>query len=281
MDVESARTFLEIVRTGSFVRAARALNLTQTAVSARVRSLEEKLDRPLFVRNKSGARLTPAGENFLRFATLIVQAWERARQTIALPPGRESIVAVGAELSLWTPLLRHCLVWMRRNSPELAVFAQVAPASQLLDEVQSGVLDVAIVYAAQPRAGVVVELLFDEKLVLVHAGRSKRRGRGDEHVHVDWGERFAANYQAAYPSQSAPAVSISYGPLALEYILATGGSGYLRMGIVRPYLETGRLTLAPNAPEFEYSAYAVHSTETDANVMNKVRTALRAAAAEV
>ncbi|HET9230921.1 MAG TPA: LysR family transcriptional regulator [Vitreimonas sp.] len=280
MDVESARTFLAIVRTGSFVRAARALNLTQTAVGARVRTLEEKLDRPLFVRNKSGAHLTPAGENFLRFATLIVQAWERARQTVALPPGRESIVAVGAELSLWNPLLRNWLVWMRRNSPELAVLAQVAPAPQLLEEVQSGVLDVAIVYAAQHRAGVVAELLFDEKLVLVRAGRSKQRDRDDGHVHVDWGEQFAANYHAAYPNQSAPAVSISYGPLALDYILATGGSGYFRMGIVRPYLQTGRLTLVPNAPEFEYSAYAVHSTETNADVMMKVRTALRAAAAE-
>src|SRR5690606_18377326 len=106
MDVESARTFLEIVRTGSFVAAAGELNLTQTAVGARMRALEERLGRPLFVRSKAGARLTPAGERFLRPAMLMVQAWERARQCVELPPGRESIVAAGAELSLWTPLLR-------------------------------------------------------------------------------------------------------------------------------------------------------------------------------
>jgi DNA-binding transcriptional LysR family regulator len=39
MDVELARTFLAIVAAGSFVRAAERLNLSQTAVSARVRSL--------------------------------------------------------------------------------------------------------------------------------------------------------------------------------------------------------------------------------------------------
>ncbi|MCE3246713.1 MAG: LysR family transcriptional regulator, partial [Geminicoccaceae bacterium] len=48
MDIELARTFLTIVETGSFVRAAERLNVTQTTVSARVRSLEEQLRRPVF-----------------------------------------------------------------------------------------------------------------------------------------------------------------------------------------------------------------------------------------
>ena len=73
MDVELARTFLAIVAAGSFVRAAERLNLSQTAVSARVRSLEEQLRRPLFVRNRAGASLTPAGEQFLRHAPALVQ----------------------------------------------------------------------------------------------------------------------------------------------------------------------------------------------------------------
>src|SRR3546814_6389219 len=68
MDIGVARTFLEVVKTGSFVNAAANLNLTQTAVSARIRVLEDQLDCPVFVRNKAGARLTPAGEQFFRFA---------------------------------------------------------------------------------------------------------------------------------------------------------------------------------------------------------------------
>src|SRR5215212_6426490 len=61
MDIELARTFLTIVEAGSFVRAAERLNITQTAVSARVRSLEDQLRRPVFLRNKSGAALTTGG----------------------------------------------------------------------------------------------------------------------------------------------------------------------------------------------------------------------------
>ncbi|MDE2171248.1 MAG: LysR family transcriptional regulator [Sphingomonadales bacterium] len=278
MDIGVARTFLEVVKTGTFVNAAANLNLTQTAVSARIRVLEEQLDRPVFIRNKSGAKLTPAGEQFLRFATTLVQVWERARRSVALPPGRESVVTIGAELSLWSPLLRHWLLWMRRECPELAVSTQIASAESLMEQVQDGSLDVAILYGAPRRPGVIAELLFEEKLVLVRTTPTDRELGPDDHVRIDWGEDFAASYQAAFPDQPNSVVAISYGPLALDYILATGGTGYFRKGFVRPYLEEGRLALVPDSPEFSYSAYAVHSTKADEGIMARMRAGLRAAA---
>ncbi|MGH8833352.1 MAG: LysR family transcriptional regulator, partial [Polaromonas sp.] len=101
MDINLARTFLKIVETRSFLRAAERLHVTQTSVSARVRTLEELLGRKLFVRNKAGAALTPAGEQFLPHATTLVQVWERARHQVAVPAGRRAVLAVGCEISLW------------------------------------------------------------------------------------------------------------------------------------------------------------------------------------
>ena len=279
MDISVARTFLEVVKTGSFVAAAANLNLTQTAVSARIRVLEDQLDRPVFIRNKAGAKLTPAGEQFLRFATTMVQVWDRARQAVALPPGRESVVTIGAELSLWNPLLRHWLLWMRRECPEIAVSTQIDSSERLMERVQDGSLDVAILYAAPHRPGVIAELLFEEKLVLVRTTPTNQPLSPEDHIRIDWGEGFAASYQAAFPDQPNPVVSISYGPLALEYILATGGSGYFRQGFIRSYLEEGRLALVPDSPEFSYSAYVVHSTKADPGIMARIRNGLRAAAA--
>ncbi len=281
MDISVARTFLEVVKTGSFVSAAANLNLTQTAVSARIRVLEDQLDRPVFIRNKAGAKLTPAGEQFLRFATSLVQVWDRARQAVALPPGRESVVTIGAELSLWSPLLRHWLLWMRRECPEIAVDAQIDNSERLMERVQDGSLDVAILYAAPRRPGVIAELLFEEKLVLARTTPATRPLGAEDHVRIGWGEDFAASYQAAFPDQPNPVVSIGYGPLALEYILATGGSGYFRKGFIRSYLEEGRLALVPDSPEFSYSAYVVHSTKADSGIMARIRGGLRAAAAIV
>ena len=76
MDIELARTFLEIVNTGSFIKAAERMHVTQTAVTARIRSLESHLSCQLFVRNRSGARLTEEGEQFVEYATSLVDTWD-------------------------------------------------------------------------------------------------------------------------------------------------------------------------------------------------------------
>ena len=281
MDINVARTFLEVVKTGSFVNAAAKLNLTQTAVSARIRVLEEQLDRKVFIRNRAGARLTPAGDQFLRFATSLVQIWNSARRSMALTPGRETIVTIGAELSQWNPLMRNWLQWMRREHPEIAISAHIDSAERLMEQVQEGSLDMAILYAAPARPGIVAELLFEERLVLVRTTDGDRPLGPEDHVHVDWGEDFAASYHAAFPDVGPGVVSISYGPLALDYMLAQGGSGYFRMGAVRSLLEEGRLELVPDSPEFSYSAYVVHSTKADETLITRVRHGLRAAAGVV
>lgn len=279
MDIDVARTFLEIVKTGSFVAAAANLNLTQTAVSARIRTLESRLDRPVFIRNKAGAKLTPAGEQFLRFATTLVQVWDRARQSVALPPGRETVVTIGAELSLWNPLLRHWLLWMRRECPQIAIDTRIDSSERLMERVQDGSLDVAVLYASPRRPGIIAELLFEEKLVHARTPPTDEPLAAEDHVQIDWGDEFAASYQAAFPDQPPAVVSVSYGPLALDYILATGGSGYFRKGFIRPHLEEGRLVLVPESPEFSYSAHVVHSAKADPGLMARIRGGLRAAAA--
>ncbi|WP_445679536.1 LysR family transcriptional regulator [Radicibacter daui] len=279
MDIDVARTFLEIVKTGSFVAAAANLNLTQTAVSARIRTLESRLDRPVFIRNKAGAKLTPAGEQFLRFATTLVQVWDRARQSVALPPGRETVVTIGAELSLWNPLLRHWLLWMRRECPQIAIDTRIDSSERLMERVQDGSLDVAVLYASPRRPGIIAELLFEEKLVHARTPPTDEPLAAEDHVQIDWGDEFAASYQAAFPDQPPAVVSVSYGPLALDYILAAGGSGYFRKGFIRSHLEEGRLVLVPESPEFSYSAHVVHSTKADPGLMARIRSGLRAAAA--
>lgn len=274
MDIGLARTFLEVVATGSFVGAADRLNLTQTAVSARIRLLEDQVGRRLFVRNRAGARLTPAGERFRHHATTLVQVWERARAQVALPPGRANLVGVGGEFSLWSPLFADWLLWMRRECPDIAIRAEVDTAGRLLDRVQDGSLDVAVLYNPPSRSELVLELITEEKLVLVTTADDGSL-RPEDYVYVDWGEPFASSHATAFPELANAAVSISLGPLALSYLLAVGGGGYFRSAIARPYLESRQLFRVPRAPEFSYSVYAVYSTRSAAEVVERVRTGLR------
>src|SRR5690242_16824662 len=219
MDINAARTFLEIVKTGSFVRAARNLNVTQTAVSARIRVLEEQLDRPLFIRNKAGARLTGAGEQFLKYATTLVQVWERAHHEVAMPAGRENVLAVGAEHSLWNPLIRDWLIWMKTRCEDVAIRAHIGVADELIEQVQDGVADLAVVYAPPQRPGIVTELLLDEKLVAVSTNANRTELIGEDYVYVDWGRHFGTNHHAVFADAPSPALTVDHGPLAIEYML--------------------------------------------------------------
>lgn len=278
MDVIQARTFLEIAHSGSFVAAADRLHLTQTAISARIRTLEELLGRRLFIRNKAGARLTPAGERLVRHATTMIQVWERARHEVALPPGRKSGVSLGGELSLWHPLLADCLTWMHRECPEIALRVEVDNPATLLTRVEDASLDVAVLYNPASRPGLVAELLLEEKLVLVTTSPEDTLDL-ETYVHVDWGPAFAVNYEAAFPELANPPVSISLGPLALTYLLTVGGYGYFRLGTTQPFLADGRLRRVADAPEFSHSAYAVYAERSDNDVIERVRQGLKQVAA--
>ena len=274
MDIGLARTFLEVVDSGSFVVASERLHVTQTAVSSRIRALEDQLGRRLFVRNKAGARLTPAGERFRRFATTLVQVWERARQQVALPAGRAEIVGVGGELSLWTPLMANWLVWMRQKCPDIALRADIDLPDRLLDRIQDGSLDLAVLYGPPSRPDLVTELLSEEKLVMVTSATDGGFD-AENYIHVDWGVGFRSSLEAAFPELAAPSVSVSLGPLALTYLLSVGGAGYFRLSAVQPHLKERRLKLVGDAPEFSYSIHAVYSSRREGDVLQRVRKGLR------
>jgi hypothetical protein len=145
----------------------------------------------------------------------------------------------------------------------------------LLGQVSEGIVDIAVVYAPQQRPGLKVELLIEEKLVLVTTSRTSRGPRPEDYVFVDWGPEFAAQHQLAFPELSNAGTFAGLGPLGREYLLEAGGSGYFRLNVVRRHLESGRLHRVPGAPEFLYPAYAVYSESADVKVIAPALAGLR------
>ncbi|HBI9934024.1 TPA: LysR family transcriptional regulator, partial [Escherichia coli] len=80
MDTELLKTFLEVSRTRHFGRAAESLYLTQSAVSFRIRQLENQLGVNLFTRHRNNIRLTAAGEKLLPYAETLMSTWQAARK---------------------------------------------------------------------------------------------------------------------------------------------------------------------------------------------------------
>ncbi|MGD8941462.1 MAG: LysR family transcriptional regulator, partial [Gammaproteobacteria bacterium] len=95
MDIGILKTFLEVYRTRHFGQAAENLFLTQSAVSARIRLLEQTVGVPLFTRNRNNIELTPAGQKLLKHAETILTTWNRARQEIAIEDNAQIPLSIG------------------------------------------------------------------------------------------------------------------------------------------------------------------------------------------
>ncbi|MTT51705.1 LysR family transcriptional regulator [Alcanivorax sp. VBW004] len=254
MDIDLARTFLEIVRTGSFMAAADRLHITQTTVTARVQNLEGQLGCRLFVRNRSGATLTDHGERFASHASQLVQTWEAARRELPLPQGAESVLTLGAEISLWNPLLLNWLSALRDVLPDVALRIEVGEPRSLHERLEQGVLDAVLVHQPDYWPGMQVEQLLEEKLILVRTPHT-----AEPYVYVDWGAHFRQQHDAALPEKARAGLTMDLGPLAIQYLVANGGSGYFRTRVAQPYLENGALIREADAPEFSYPVFLVYS----------------------
>src|SRR6266699_2603601 len=71
IDVDQLRTFIAIVETGSFTKAAEVVHKTQSAVSMQMKRLEERLGKAIFARDGRASKLTEDGERLLDYAQRI------------------------------------------------------------------------------------------------------------------------------------------------------------------------------------------------------------------
>jgi LysR family transcriptional regulator, flagellar master operon regulator len=258
MNIVLARTFLEVVESGNFLTAADRLHVTQSTISMRVKALEAVVGRKLFVRHKSGTKLTAAGQQFRLYAELLVSTWERARQEIVLPAGIDAVLSMGAESPLWDSFLIGWLGKFRGEHKKVAVRAEIGDSTWLTRQLAEGLLDIAVTYTPNARSGIVVEPLYNEKLVLVsHKARSLMRWSPD-YIYTDWGPDIREAHSRAYPEGNRPSLTGSLGALSIRLVLENGGSGYFPLGSISRYIAEKKLFLVSGAPAFERKVYCVY-----------------------
>ncbi len=260
MKIEHIRTFLEISDRGNFNRAAETLNVTQSTVSARVKSMEETFGRRLFKRSHSGVELTYAGQHFRQYAQNIQRLWQQAHQRVALPENFSNGIGLGSQVSLWDSLVLKWMPWMRRNAADVALHVEADYSPSLMRQLSDGLLDIGVMYNPRQTPGLIVEDLLEETLVLVATDQRKlREGWVEDYVYVDWGNEFRASHGEAFPDMETPAISVGLGSLGLEYILQNGGSGYFPIRVVQTYLDQNKLFLVDAAPQLQRPAYVVYT----------------------
>ncbi|MDZ7802607.1 LysR family transcriptional regulator [Thiohalophilus sp.] len=278
MDIEQARTFLAITANGSFLEAAHQLHLTQSTVSARLQRLEQELGARLFVRNRAGASLTPAGRRFLDYAKRLVLTADQARTEVGLPERYRASIRISGRIALWEGYLPQWVGWMRRQAPDVVIRSDIGFEEDIMRGLIEGSLDIGLMYTPTHSPGLMVEALFDETLILVST-RPDDTGPGEDYVYIEWGPGFYARHAQSYPDLEGPPQIANIGWLGVQLILTNGGSCFLPARMAIPFIEAGQLYRVADSPEFRHPAYMVYPRHSDHPVLEQALAGLRELAA--
>jgi DNA-binding transcriptional LysR family regulator len=143
LDPDLLRTFVAIQESGGFVRAARLLGLTPSAVSLQMSRLEERAGQPLFRKQGRSLLRTEQGELLLGYARRLLQLNQEALVALGRPdlPGR---VRVGAPQDVAERVLPEVLGQFARTQRRTRVEARIDSSAALLAALARGELDLAV-----------------------------------------------------------------------------------------------------------------------------------------
>lgn len=265
MDTELLRTFLEVNRTRHFGRAAANLYLTQSAVSARIRLLEQTVGVPLFTRDRNDIQLTSQGRKFLKHAETMLMAWNRARQEIALDTEDKIGLTAAGVPSLWDMMLPAWVEAMCTELPDIVLSVEALDVDTILRRLAERTLDLGLMLESPQMANLALKSFATIRFVMVssRAAVSSADAVGEDYFLVNWGAWFTSAHARYFPDLPTPTVRVGPGRVARALILGRGGSAYIAEPLIAEDLAQDRLHLVADAPVIEREAFAVYPREAE------------------
>jgi DNA-binding transcriptional LysR family regulator len=179
VEIAQVEAFLAVGTFGGFRRAADALRVSQPAISARIKALEDSLGVRLFERGRGGLALSPAGRALRPHAEQLLHALALARQAVHdLRPATGGALTIAAALSICTYLLPDVLKRFQAAHPKTLITVRSGHSKEVLEMVLAGEAELGLARSLQHPEVETVSLR-DDPLVLVSApdGAMARTGR--------------------------------------------------------------------------------------------------------
>lgn len=261
MDTELLKTFLEVSRTRHFGRAAEALYLTQSAVSFRIRQLENQLGVNLFTRHRNNIRLTTAGEKLLPYAETLMNTWQAARKEVA-HTSRHNEFSIGASASLWECMLN---AWLGRlyqpQEPQssLQFEARIAQRQSLVKQLHERQLDLLITTEAPKMDEFSSQLLGHFTLALYCSSPARKKSELN-YLRLEWGPDFQQHETGLIAADEVPVLTTSSAELARQQLSALNGCSWLPVNWAN---EKGGLHTVADSATLSRPLYAIWLQNSD------------------
>ncbi len=257
MQSKSLETFLSVAETGGFHSAARKLNVTQTAVSARIRALEDATGKPLFSRGAGGTVLTEYGRQFKPYAEQMLSLWSFAANDLPEQIQNRLALRLGAQLSVWDPLLVDLAVRFEQRFGQLLLTLNYDHDLDMVDAVATHVLDAALTHEKPADRRVVFHELAPERLSLVQSSKDANTDAERVFVNIELGETYRDHVRSTARLATGQTIFLGNCLMALRYLLQRGGYGYFPDYVITQHLNSGELLREKDARDLMLPLYLV------------------------
>src|SRR5271168_3151766 len=178
MELSQVETFIAVATFGGFHRAAEALHISQPAVSARIKALEESLGVRLFSRSRGGLMVSDAGRTFrphaeelLRYAAVARQAVHQSQPASATP------LQIAAALSISVYFLPDVLKRFQRAHPTVIISIRPGHSKEVLEMVLNEEAEIGLARSLQHPEVETISLREDPLLLVAHPRRGPTHSR--------------------------------------------------------------------------------------------------------
>jgi len=159
--------FVAVARLGTITAAAEELIVSQPAVTARIQALERELDSQVFLRSRSGSRLTDVGRALLPYAERTLAAIGACRQAVAdVQSGSGGRLTIGAAPAVSTYVLPTMLHRFQEEHPRVLLSVRSGHSEEVLEMVLREEVEIGLMRPIQ-HADITSVPLYEDPLVLV------------------------------------------------------------------------------------------------------------------
>ncbi|QQE72958.1 LysR family transcriptional regulator [Brevibacillus composti] len=268
MDFEQLRAFYTLAQTKNFTKAAEILHLVQSTVTMRIKQLEDKVGKPLFIRDKRSVEITQAGLTLLPYAERILKLANEALHEVASLQPYEDYLSIGSLNSIWTAILEPILREYHCRYPQIAISTKTGHSSDVIQYLLDNVIQLGIVYVPPSLPNFEVIPSWEDEIVLVckpgdsvtaatHVDAKELRHL--PLLYVNWGPPFDEWIRQTLPRSYVPNLHLDKAELAIDLVKDGLGASLLTRSTVKAELEAGTLReikIVGNQPP-KRSAYIV------------------------
>lgn len=240
MDIRFLTTFIEVAKTRHFGKAAENLYLTQSAVSARIKLLEEYFHTTLFIRQRNSIQLTQSGDKLLPYAKQLCETLNEAKQELQIQSSE--YVVCGATQLASELLLPQVLSHLHHAFPDWSVKAEVLTLDTLSRQMHERVTDLS--FSTEPLKSEEVNstVLFEHELALYRVGEGAETIDAADFVAIDWGSKARDWLLTAYPQLRDAKLRTNSLSLALNNLQSEGGIAVLPTNVKSQLPENIKVT---------------------------------------